>query len=84
MAPYLITNSTPHISNMPFFKRPSKNQTSSAAQTPVQTPAQTPRTSMQEQRPQGHKHQSAMTQDEAMLMIMQTKMSNAAFGPFIQ
>ncbi|KAI8600184.1 hypothetical protein EDD21DRAFT_416088 [Dissophora ornata] len=51
-----------------------KNETASAAATPVQTP----RNSMHEQRPK------VMTQDEALHMIFQKTMTNAATGPFLR
>ncbi|KAG0198783.1 hypothetical protein BGX28_007805, partial [Mortierella sp. GBA30] len=53
-----------------------KNQTASAAT----TPAQTPRNSIHEHRV----GQPKMTQDEALHMILEKTMTNAAAGPFIR
>ncbi|KAG0363728.1 hypothetical protein BGZ54_008060, partial [Gamsiella multidivaricata] len=53
-----------------------KSQTASAAT----TPAQTPRNSIHEQRPS----QPKMTKDQALEMIFNTSMADAAAGPFIR
>ncbi|KAF9121484.1 hypothetical protein BGX30_002559 [Mortierella sp. GBA39] len=65
-----------------FFKSSSsKNQTASAAATPITTPAQTPRNSIHEHRV----HQGVkMTHDEALLFVLNKTMSNAAAGPYIR
>ncbi|KAG0247556.1 hypothetical protein BGZ95_008586, partial [Linnemannia exigua] len=58
---------------MPFFKS-NKNKTASANTTPAQTPAQTPRNSIHEQRI----GQVKMTHDEALLLVLQKSLGNAA------
>ncbi|KAI8601242.1 hypothetical protein EDD21DRAFT_443853 [Dissophora ornata] len=61
-------------SAMPFFKRSSKNQSTSAAS----TPAQTPRSSMQATRPSQTK---TMTAEQALEMAMQKSMWNVVSSP---
>ncbi|KAK3815293.1 MAG: hypothetical protein J3Q66DRAFT_441432 [Benniella sp.] len=74
---YSATTSTPTtiITIMPLFKS-SKNKSASAAT----TPAATPRSSMQQQRP-AQAHQ--MTQEQALKILLNSTMGNAASGPYI-
>ncbi|KAF9571905.1 hypothetical protein EC968_010558 [Mortierella alpina] len=66
---------------MSIFKRSNKNKTFSAVSSGASTPAQTPRSSTQGQRlPLATK----MTRDEALEMLMQKSMPNAATGPFLR
>ncbi|KAF8928691.1 hypothetical protein BGZ58_009450, partial [Dissophora ornata] len=63
-------------SAMPFFKRSSKNQSTSAAS----TPAQTPRSSMQATRPN---QTNTMTVEQALEMAMQKSMRNVPTGSIL-
>ncbi|KAF9917262.1 hypothetical protein FBU30_000835 [Linnemannia zychae] len=67
-----------HSAMPSFFSKSSstKNQTASADN----TPAPTPRNSVHEQRI----GQSKMTHDEALLLILQKSMSNAAAGHYVR
>ncbi|KAI1287744.1 hypothetical protein EDD11_010199, partial [Mortierella claussenii] len=68
------------IITMALFKS-SKNQSASAAVSPAASPAATPRSSIQEQRPA---HATKMTQEQALEMLYNKAMTNAAAGHFVR